>query len=179
MPAALLMARVLAEERYCLLAERTPAEALTRLNRQLTGSIPESRFVTCALLVLDLESHQAVLANAGHLPPLLRRRDGRVVERLGASDSNIPLGIDFDITYCETEFNLEEGDVVVMFTDGLTEARSPSADLYLLRRLTDAVAAGRNQVDAVGEAVLEDVRRFVAGGQWSDDLTLICLGRDT
>lgn len=179
MPAALLMARVLAEQRYCLLAERTLAEALTRLNGQLAEYIPEGRFITCALLVLEPESHRVTLANAGHLPPLLRRKGSSVVEPLGAAKAGWPLGIDLEISYSQAEVTLESGDVIVLFTDGLTEAEDLSGERYQLRRLADLLAQAPNQVDSLAHAVLQDVRRFAAGKELGDDFTLVCFGRES
>jgi serine phosphatase RsbU (regulator of sigma subunit) len=179
MPAALLMARVLAEQRYCLLAERTTAEALTRLNGQLAQCVPEGRFVTCVLLVLEPEAHRATLANAGHPPPLLRRSGSPVAEPLGAAEVDLPLGVDAHLSYTQAEVTLQGGDVITLFTDGLTEAQNLSGGFYQSRRLAGLLALGPNQVGSLAEAILQDVKRFAAGNEPGDDLTLICFGRES
>ena len=76
--ASLLMAKLSAETRYCLASEPDPAQAVGRLNRAFCSSLWEDRFVTMVAAVLDPRRHEATIVNAGHLPPYLRRRDGRV-----------------------------------------------------------------------------------------------------
>jgi serine phosphatase RsbU (regulator of sigma subunit) len=178
-PAALLMARVLAEERYCLLAERTTAEALTRLNRALTEAVPESCFVTCVLIVLDLECHRATVANAGHPPPLLRRRRSTLVELVRAAEAAFPLGVAPDVSYTQVELDLQQGDAVVIFTDGLTEAQNLTGELYKLQRLSTILSEGPDQADSIAKAVLRDLKVFAERDNVSDDLTLICFGRES
>jgi serine phosphatase RsbU (regulator of sigma subunit) len=178
MPAALMMARVLAEQRYFLLAERTAAEVLTRLNGQLAQSDSERRFVTCVLMILDLESHRATVANAGHPAPLLRRKGSSAVGPVGAAEAASPLGVAPDTSYTEAEISLEPGDVFVMFTDGVTDAQDASGEFYQMRRLVDVLSRGPHQIDSIAETILQDVKRFAAGDRLSDDLTLICLGRE-
>jgi phosphoserine phosphatase RsbU/P len=176
-PAALLMARVSTEERYCLLTERTASEALTRLNQELTPSIGD-RFVTCVFLILDLESYQVTLVNAGHLPPLLRRGGSPIVEHVGTETAGLPLGVAPEVPYVQTEFSLQQGDVLALFTDGLTEAENLSGELYQLQRLAAIFSCGPGQVDAIADTVLKDVKRFTSGTSLRDDVTLICFGRE-
>ncbi len=72
----------------------------------------------------------------------------------------------------------EPGDVLLFYTDGVTEARNPGNDQYGLERLSKVVAGGPKDVEALGAAVLADVRRFAAGRPQNDDLTIVCVGRD-
>jgi phosphoserine phosphatase RsbU/P len=176
-PAALLMARVLVEERYSLLAERTTGEALTRLNRALTESVPESCFVTCVLIVLDLEIHRATIANAGHPPPMLRRRKSMRVEPVAAAEAAFPLGVTPDVSYTQVELDLLPGDAILIFTDGLIEAQNPAGELYKSQRLSALLSESPSKADAIAQAVLRDLRVFAERDNVSDDLTLICFGR--
>jgi sigma-B regulation protein RsbU (phosphoserine phosphatase) len=75
-------------------------------------------------------------------------------------------------------FPLEPGDVLFFYTDGVTEARNAGNEQYGLDRLRRAVATGPNDVEALGAAVLADVRRFAAGRPPNDDMTIVCVGRD-
>ncbi len=78
LPAALLMARIYADARYQLLAKPTPAEAMTHLNAGVSSSGLGHRFITLGIVVLDPRSHTLTIVNAGHLPPLLRQRNGTI-----------------------------------------------------------------------------------------------------
>src|SRR5690606_1730420 len=91
-PAALLMAKLSADVRYCLAAERDVAKALKCINGAFASAGWQDRFVTCAVAVLDREQHEATIVNAGHLPPLWRRIDGSVTP-IGEAETGIPLGI--------------------------------------------------------------------------------------
>ena len=91
---------------------------------------------------------------------------------------DVPLGVDPDVEFPQVEVALEPGDVVALFTDGLTEAQNPAGDFYQPRRLADTLRRAPGDVTGAAQAVLDDLDHFVAGGQPGDDLTLICLGRD-
>ena len=173
--AALLMARLSAAARFSLAAERDAATAMRRLNGAIMQTGADDRFVTFTAVILDLKTYGITLVNAGHMPPL-RRRAGSV-EEVGDAVIGLPLGV-MDKPYDEMTFPLEPGDVLLFYTDGVTEARNPGNDQYGLERLMKAVAAGPKDVQGLGAAVLADVRRFAAGRPQGDDLTIVCVGRD-
>jgi len=174
--AALQMARVSAAARFCLATEPTVPEAVQRLNVILTQGNGADRFVTFVVLVIDLNDYSLTLVNAGH-PPVLRRRGPKsVLSELGDTIVGLPLGV-FDRPYEEMKFALEPGDTLILYTDGVTEARDPQGDFYGIDRLRAVVRTGADDVKALGEAIREDVRRFAAGRPQSDDLTLVCLRR--
>jgi serine phosphatase RsbU (regulator of sigma subunit) len=176
-PAALLMARLSAAVRFSLAAEQDAATAMGRLNGALTQTGADDRFITFAAALLDLKTYGVTLVNAGHMPPL-RRRAGRTdVEEVGDAIVGLPLGV-VDKPYEQMTFSLEPGDVVLFYTDGVSEARSPANDQYGLERLRKAMASGPKDVEPLGEAVLADVRKFAAGRPPNDDMTLVCFGRD-
>jgi sigma-B regulation protein RsbU (phosphoserine phosphatase) len=99
------------------------------------------------------------------------------MEEVGDAIVGLPLGV-IDRPYEQMTFPLEPGDLLVLFTDGVTEARNPAGDQYGPDRLRAVVAAGPKDVEAMGKAVLADVRRFAAGRLPNDDLTIVCFGRD-
>jgi serine phosphatase RsbU (regulator of sigma subunit) len=177
-PAALMMARVLTEQRYCLIAERNTSEALTRLNRTLTEYAPEDCFVTCIIMVLELETHRVTVANAGHPPPILRRKTCPHPELVGTEEAAFPLGVAPSLAYAQTELDILPGDTLLIFTDGLTEAQNPAGELYKLQRLLTLVCQAPSQPDAVLRTVLHDLKMFAEKGNVADDLTLICFGRE-
>jgi sigma-B regulation protein RsbU (phosphoserine phosphatase) len=176
MPAALLMAKLSAEAKYALVSEAGPAEALFQLNRQFAQASWADRFVTMAVVVLDLERHEVQLANAGHLPPYLRRHDA-TVEPVGVDQISVPLGVIDELTCDQLIVPLEAGDSLVMFTDGISEAMNMNNDLYGLARICEQVGLPTGGVKQLGDQILKDVKRFVGKRSQSDDMCLLCFGR--
>jgi phosphoserine phosphatase RsbU/P len=174
--AALLMARLSASARFCLATAPTVATAVRQVNTTVTRACGDDRFITMVVGVIDLNAFTMTLVNAGHMPPLRRRKDGRVDE-IAAAQAGIPLGV-FDRPYEETEVPLERGDLLVLYTDGVTEARNPQGELYGLDRMLTLLRQSPGDATGFGQALLADVRRFAAGRPPADDLTLVCVSRD-
>ncbi len=176
--AALLVAKLSAEIHYLLVSEKTPVEAMAKLNAVFCGSRWEDRFVTMVLAVLDPMGHEVTLVNAGHMPPLLSKTDGSVVE-VGKVEGGLPLGVDCSLPYEKAVVGLAAGESLTMFTDGITEAMNRQGELYGGARLWTQVGA-RNENDdvtALGIRILDDVRQFVGSRSQSDDMCLTCFGR--
>lgn len=174
--AALVMAKLASEVRYSLASEPDPAQAVDRLSAALLKSGWEDRFVTLVLAVLDPAEHRCTLVNAGHMPPYLRGRDGRV-RPVGGEAGGLPLGIADDFRYEAVDLPLARGDTLVIFTDGISEALNGEGELYGLERLRDELTRAPQRVDELGRHVLEQVRRFVGQQPQSDDICLSCFGR--
>ncbi len=176
--AALMMAKFSGDTRYCMLTENAPAATATRLNSLLCAAGLEDKFITLSLCVLDAHTRELTLTSAGHTPVLIRRADGRV-EEVGQGVSGVPLGIMEDSVYEQTQVQLNQGDVVVIYSDGVTDARSPGDELYDCKdnhRLLKRVAQASGGPVAVGRAILQDIREFSAEHSQADDITLVCLG---
>ena len=176
--AALMMAKFSGDTRSCILTENTPAPTATRLNSLLCAAGIEDKFITLGLCVLDAATRKLTLTSAGHTPVIIRRADGRA-EEVGQEVSGVPLGIMEDSVYQQAEIQLEQGDVVVIYSDGVTDARSPGDELYDSQsnhRLIKRVAQASGGPVAVGRAILQDIREFSAGHAQADDITLVCLG---
>jgi sigma-B regulation protein RsbU (phosphoserine phosphatase) len=172
--AALLMARVSAAARFALATAPSIAEAVGELNRALLRTGSEERFVTLAVAVLDADDGRLTLVNAGHLPPLLRRA-GQPPQEV-ATDAGLPLAV-MDRPYEEVVIPFAPGDALLLCTDGVTEARNPSGEMYGPERLVEAVKSAPADVETLGKTVLGDVRRFAAGRPQGDDMTVVCFGR--
>jgi serine phosphatase RsbU (regulator of sigma subunit)/pSer/pThr/pTyr-binding forkhead associated (FHA) protein len=177
MPAALVVARLSSEARYSLASEATPALALDRLNQSFSRSGWEDRFVTLVLAVIDLQTHLVTIANAGHMPPLLRCKD-HSVKPIGADEAGVPLGVDADVRYCQTELTLGPGEYLTIFTDGISEAMNSKQELFGLARLERLLNTKQVRgASALGAAILDDVKQFVGDHQQMDDMCLLCFGR--
>jgi phosphoserine phosphatase RsbU/P len=173
-PAALLMAQLSAFTRFSFAGEPHVGKALSQLNALLSRNASGDRFVTFVAAVIDLGSFTATLVNAGH-PPLLRCR-GSGVEELGGDIAGVPLTV-FNMPYEELVVPLEPGDTLLLYSDGVTEARNPRNEVYGLARLTALMGKCSQDVETLGAAIVADVRRFADSRPPSDDLTLVGVGR--
>ncbi len=184
MPAALLMARLSAEVRLLLQTEPDPAQVVERLNRDMCASRNNDRFITFLLILLDGERHELTVVNAGHMRPMIRRTHGQV-EDITQELSGAILGLLSDERYEAGRFSIGPGEVVVLYTDGITDAgmtkgRSPDGqphESFGEERLKQAIAAAPSEVGPTGEAIIDAVRRHATGRPQFDDMTLICFGR--
>src|SRR4051794_36273369 len=124
-PAALLMAKVSSEARFCTLTEPNLSSAINRLNEHLQEAGELDRFVTFGACLLDLADHTVQVANAGHQPPLIyRAATGKYEEGCTNDQTGLPLGIVDGIGYECNKFELGPGDCVVLYTDGISESHS-------------------------------------------------------
>jgi serine phosphatase RsbU (regulator of sigma subunit) len=175
--AALLMAKLAGEVRFCLASEPDHAAAVCRINSTFASSGWDDRFVTFVLAVIDLEANELTIVNAGHMPPLLRRATGEIIE-IGEEEAGLPLGVATDYKYESFKLPIQPGDFLSIFTDGISEAMNTSNDLYGLERLRKIIGTTAITVDSLGQHILDDVRTFVGGRPQSDDMCLACFGRD-
>jgi len=175
--ASLLMARLSAETRFCLATEPTPAAAVGRLNRVFCGRNWEDRFVTLVLCVLDPTKNEVTIVNAGHMPPLMRSGPGKV-EALAEDLSSLPIGVVEDIEYQQCTIPLAAGQCITLYTDGISEAMNSADELYGISRLWDQLRSGVEGADHIGQAILDDVKRFVGTRAQSDDMCMACFGRE-
>jgi serine phosphatase RsbU (regulator of sigma subunit) len=170
-PAALLMAGF----RMSLLAEIRNDFAIRAVMRKVNTLLHESterdRFVTAFYGVLDYKNRVLIFSNAGHNPPLLLRADGKI-ERL--LEGGVALGVLPDAVYEERPIALGAGDVLLLYTDGVSEAESPAREQYGQRRLEQAlVRLSSGSAQQILEGVVGDVLQWAAERGQTDDLTLM------
>jgi len=155
---------------------RDPAVVLADLNRTILGeAFGQGIFVSMTYLVLDVEDGVMRYANAGHPPMLLRRADG-TIERLRQPAP--VLGVNPDVAYTEDVHTLEAGDVLVLYSDGIPDARNVSGEFFGEEHLKETLAAGEAHADALAKAIDKAVARFSEGRQRTDDITLLALGME-
>jgi sigma-B regulation protein RsbU (phosphoserine phosphatase) len=178
-PAALLMALLLAMMRTLVDEGLTISELVKRLNVQVGRHAPASRFITLFVASYDPRTGMLQFVNAGQTPPLLRRMNGSI-ERM--STGGIALGMFEGSTYTEGTAQLNPGDALVMYSDGITEAEDPTGvpfdEAGLERTLAlypgtypEATAA------SVGQAIFDAVERHRRDSRLSDDLSVLVLSR--
>jgi len=174
-PAALLMALLLAMLRTLVDEGLENAALMTRLNVQVAKHTPASRFITLFLATLNPSTGELIYVNAGQNPPLLRRGSGRY-ERL--QDGGIALGMFEHSTYVSARTLLDTGDVLVMYSDGVTEAEDGQGHPFDESGLQGIVDAhGWASAKELGWATFAAVERHSDGRKLLDDLTVLVARR--
>jgi serine phosphatase RsbU (regulator of sigma subunit) len=171
MSAALLMANLQANLRsqYALALEDIP-RLLRSVNRLFYKNTENNNYATAFFAVYDDEMRRLRYVNCGHNPPFLARTDGNT-ERLGATATVLGLFEEWDCTVAELQ--LATGDILVMYTDGISEASPNAEDEFGEQRLIDATRNGRERsADEILAAIISEVQDFSQGEQ-ADDMTLI------
>ena len=183
-PAALLVAKLSSEVRFCLLTEPTLAKAVGCLNDAMIRGGLGDRFVTLAAAVLDPAKHEMTLVNAGHMAPrVFCGQRTELKEAISNEATGVPLGVLPGFEYESIAFPVEPGDVISIFTDGVTDAMSPNDGLFgedgLVKYLLPdehALAAPSNP-KAIGDRLVGAVRRHASGRAQNDDIAVVCFGR--
>jgi serine phosphatase RsbU (regulator of sigma subunit) len=169
-PAALLMATLQATLRSQQAGLGDPARVLCAVNRVFYPSAAPNRFATLFFGEYHDATRRLRYANCGHNPPALLRADGRV-ERLPATATVLGLFEEFECVVAEV--GVEPGDLLLVFSDGASEAWSDAGEEYGEERLIQATLARRHQpVQEMLEATMREVRLF-SGRDQDDDLTLL------
>jgi serine phosphatase RsbU (regulator of sigma subunit) len=173
--AALLMAALSADVRYCLASERDLGRAVARINETFLRGGWDDRFATLVVAVLDPARHVATICNAGHLP-VFRCGPNREVETVAADLGGLPLGMAPPGDYRSCEVPLAPGATLLFCTDGISEALDHEQRCYGFERM-EAVLAEASGPAEIGRRLLADVRRHAAGQVQSDDICVVCVGR--
>ena len=174
-PAALLMALLLAMLRTLAPDDLPPPKLVERLNRLVYEQAPGTRFITLFLATIDLRTGRFSYVNAGQTPPLLRRQNGSV-EKL--STGGIALGMFDASTYEQAETHLAPGELLVAYSDGITEAENQAGQPFDEDGLERALHthAGAPALD-LARALFTAVERHADDVKLADDLTVLVVQR--
>ena len=174
LPAAMYMAVARTKLRDHAAADKSPAEVVTEVNRRLAQENDQGMFVSLFLGYYDVPTGVLVYANAGHNPPYVVRADGV----LASLDPTGPLVAPFpSAVFRNADCQLDPGDLLVLFTDGVTEAGTRDGDLYGETRLEQLLSAERQQpVDQLCTSLVATASDF-SDGELADDVTVLALRR--
>ena len=175
MPASLMMMAL--QARVQVLAEdpKGLAAFMTRLNKATCAKCPSNRFITFFFCVLDPATGELAFANAGHNPPVVMRASGEseMLEGGGPVLGILPIA-----PYGEMRMQLGTGDLLAIYSDGVTEANNPNYDEFGEERLTEVLRQHREEpAVAIVNAVMKAVTEFAAGAAQADDITLVIAKR--
>jgi len=171
MSAALLMSNL--QARVQILAEEPSdlAQLMVRLNHSVAAHSPANRFITMFFGVIDPRGGEVVFCNAGHNPPILVRKTGEVEMLPG---KGTVLGILPEVGYVEQRAELRPGDVLAVYSDGVTEDVSPAGEEFGEARLAETLSANRDKDAAtIVDAVLDRLHEWNEGAPPVDDVTLV------
>jgi sigma-B regulation protein RsbU (phosphoserine phosphatase) len=148
---------------------------MTQLNQATCSKCPSNRFVTFFFCVLDGATGELAFANAGHNPPILMRVSGEAHMLEGGGPV---LGIMARAPYREERARLDPGDMLAIYSDGVTEAHNPALEEFGEARLIEVLARHRGEsAAAIVEAVTQALAEFTAGAPQADDITLVVAKR--
>ncbi len=171
--AALIMANLQASLRTTQAMGARLYESASRINRIVYENTPPEMFITFFMLCVDPARKCIRYVNAGHNPPFLVKNDGKVKT---LSTGGLLFGISESVTYEEGEIQLENGDMVLMYTDGVSEAMNSAEEEFGEKRL--AGMASKKRTIPLGEllsAIEEEVGRFHGSREYEDDFTLLAV----
>lgn len=173
-PAALYMAKLGSDLRTLAFTEKDPAAALGKLNTLLAERSRRGMFATLLYVELDSLTGKLMIANAGHLPPVIKKADGTV--RKLAPAGGAPLGILAGMSFTEEAVRLERGDAMVLYTDGIVEAMDAREELYGFERFEALIGKSASDPGQLKTAIIDDVNRFTGLSSQHDDMTLVVFG---
>ncbi len=181
--AAMYMAKLAAETRFCLASEPDLARAIERLNDLMSGLHVE-RFVTYLLVVVDPHQDTISIVNAGHMPPIIRSAADGSISEPGDEESGLPIAIDEGMEYAVTTYPFRKGDLAVMYTDGINEAMDIDDEGWGTDPLRDivrsAVVTSSNDESAaavVKTQIIKSVFEHIGEAVQFDDMCMVIIER--
>ncbi|MBC8353060.1 MAG: SpoIIE family protein phosphatase [Planctomycetes bacterium] len=176
-PGALIMSRMSSCVQSTIRHLKDIEEAMCAINDHMCDSAVEGRFVTYLLAVVDPETHKIQLSNGGHMSPIIHRADGSI-ELFDEELVGPPIGVVEEYPFESETKQLNPGDLVVFFTDGVDEAMNYEDELYGEERLLNFVKNGPRKAEELGKALFKDVRKHANGRPQNDDITIMTFGRN-
>ena len=174
--AAFLMATTQLLVHTTMLRLMDPGKTLDEVNRQLCTQVFNGQFVTMLVCVIDLENGRVEVATAGHYPPVVGYRGH--YESLPV-ESQLVLGVECDARYPTEVFDLLAGASLVLYTDGVIDARSPDGDRFNLSGIVDSISGHSESAQALVDGIVGRINHFRGGRELPDDLTLVCVQTQT
>jgi sigma-B regulation protein RsbU (phosphoserine phosphatase) len=158
--------------------EQSPSRMLSELNRVLSANLAEDMFITMLYMILNTRTRELKFARAGHERPLLKRAHNGAPEALDAAGIAIGLADTeiFDGAIKDVSVQLAAGDVVVVYTDGVTDALNDKNEDWGTGRLLQTIdTESAGGADALARTIRERIAKHVGAQQQYDDITLIAL----
>ncbi|MCK5665716.1 MAG: SpoIIE family protein phosphatase, partial [Thiotrichaceae bacterium] len=173
-PAALFMSVTKAMVKSRASDDLSPASIMTHANDELSTDNESSMFITFFICILNIKTGEMVYTNAGHNPPHIKRKDG-TIETLKKRHGPV-LGVVEGFAYQEGKTTLYQDDMVLLYTDGVTEAMDPDENLFNDQRLLDLLTLRHYEtVEDLVDTTIKAVEEFENGSLQTDDITVLAL----
>lgn len=173
-PAALYMARLISDLRYYSLIVPPPVDLLSRINTILVERSHQGMFVSLIFMLLNTQNGELTISNAGHLPPLWYRDCYRHCVAIDGM-TGVPLGIIANAEFQQERIQLQPGDHILLYTDGVTEARNARGKMFSSQRLEEIMDQPWQTPKLLIETVIGQVKRHCRNTQPHDDITLLAV----
>jgi sigma-B regulation protein RsbU (phosphoserine phosphatase) len=173
-PASMFMVRAISLARLLAREIAEPEKILARLNDELAADNPSGMFVTFLCGILEPKSSRLRLANAGHCRPVLLA--GSEAPRWAVKNLGTALGFEPGLEFERTELSLCDGDALIFYTDGVSEAFNPQGECYGDKRLlADAAGVANQSAPAMAASLFSRVRAYADTAPQSDDIAILTL----
>lgn len=173
-PAALYMARLISDLRYyCHIVDRS-VDLMQTINSVLFERSRQGMFVSLIYMVLDTKTGHLTITNGGHLPPLWYRNQANSFITINNS-TGIPLGILPEVEFREQIIHLQPGDQILLYTDGVTEAKNVRGKMFSMKRLQDIFANTGRHPQILIDEIVKQVGKFSKNVPQHDDITLLAI----
>ncbi len=171
--AAMTMVAARSALRFAARLNTAPSQVMYHINRRLFRDLKQRNYVSLFYAVLEVNSQSCRWSNAGHLPPILLHADGSMEE---LSKGGLPIAMFDRARYDSGKIRLRAGDLLLLYTDGVSEAEDPSGEEFGKDRLVSALTktAGQSAKEVL-RAVNKDLRKFRRGRPQRDDVTLLVI----
>lgn len=174
-PAALYMARTISEFRSTAHQKADPASTLKALNDEVSKEGMEKSFVTMQYVVIDLKSRKAIFSSGGHNAILHFSAGSRRIDEVDTS-GGMPIGVMEGVDFDNKEMPMERGDLLILYTDGISESMNTRRKEFGIQRVKDIAAANCGlRAEEILLKVLEEVAKFSKGAPQHDDMTIIVI----
>lgn len=178
MPAALFMASARSIIRASVLPAPSPFEGITSANELIWVESEENLFVTLFYGLLDPQDGSITYVNAGHNPPLMFKEKGDCGELIQLIATGMPLGVEQDSIYNQQTVSLKNGDFLLLYTDGITDAQGPGVEEFGMERLKKVVL---DHCHSSAQQLLYEIQKaideYIGYGPPVDDITLVVVKR--
>lgn len=173
-PAALFMMTVKTLINYIAQSVHNPEEMMKIVNKKICANNKQGFFVTLLAGIVNIKTGDLSIVNCGHNPPLLKQANGKFAYL--ETEHNIVLGAFNDFDFKSNQFKLDEGDTIIFYTDGITEAMNSSDEMYGEERLLETVNSTEYEsISELQNKIKQNVKEFTKDFPQSDDMTmLIC-----
>ncbi|MCF7878143.1 MAG: CHASE2 domain-containing protein [Candidatus Omnitrophica bacterium] len=173
--AALIMAQTISIFRILARKKEDPALVLTNLNREISKTL-KGKFITAVYIIFDLDKKEINFSSAGHMPPIIyesRKEKAKEIE----FEAGIPLGVVNDTIYSAYQRKIDKGDKIIVYTDGITEARNRKGKEFEIEGLNNLLSKyGSLVCREIKEKLIEGLNKFSKKMPQADDITFVITG---